>query len=465
MLALFAVACGDDSSTSTGSSTEEVASTTTGGDMAEETPTTMAEETPTTMAADDMAEETSTTMAADAMPEMDHLGDGSLGTIVVEPGAEVQIRSLNAITGDTANFGLPIARSIEIAVEDYGDVHGFGINLGDGLDDLCSADGGQAAAQTIVADEQIAGVVGTSCSGAAVAAAPLISAAGIVMISGGNTSPALTSDLAGTAGESFNEGYYRTAHNDLYQGRAMALFVFNDLGLSTAAAIHDGDPYTQGLAQAFVDAYEELGGTITGFAGIAKGDTDMVPVLTEVAAANPEALFFPIFQPEGDFIAAQAPGVPGLEDTQLLAADGLLVKQYLELPETEGIYFSGPDARFGENVNESTGQSANDVTAAYAADFGEEPTSPFWAHGYDATALLLDAIAAASAIDGDGNLVIDKAGVREFLYGVQNYSGLIGLINCDDFGDCGSQKVTVIHNDDSSDFDASKANVVFEYAP
>ena len=89
----------------------------------------------------------------------------------------------------------------------------------------------------------------------------------------------------------------------------MAAFVYNDLGLATAAAIHDGDPYTQGLAQAFADAFEALGGTVTGFTGVSKG-TDMVPVLTEVAADSPEALFFPIFQPAGDFIADQALVLP-----------------------------------------------------------------------------------------------------------------------------------------------------------
>ena len=138
----------------------------------------------------------------------------------------------------------------------------------------------------------------------------------------------------------------------------MADFVFNELGLTTAAAIHDGDPYTQGLAQAFADAFTALGGEITGFTGVNKEDTDMVPVLTEVAAATPQALFFPIFQPAGDFIADQAPGVSGLEDTVLLAADGLLVDGFLELAQSEGMYFSGPDTRFGENTNQSTGKTA-----------------------------------------------------------------------------------------------------------
>ena len=140
----------------------------------------------------------------------DYLGDGSLGTVTVEPGAAIQVRSLNAISGDVAFLGIPNERGVAAAIADYGQIHGFDVDLGAGLDDLCSADGGQAAAQQIVADEQVVGVLGTSCSGAATAAAPLISEAGLVMISGSNTSPALTSDLAGTAGENYNEGYYRT---------------------------------------------------------------------------------------------------------------------------------------------------------------------------------------------------------------------------------------------------------------
>ena len=396
---------------------------------------------------------------------MDHLGDGSLGVVAVEAGDAIQIRSLNAISGDVAFFGLPIERAVVLAIEDYGPIKGFDVDLGTTLDDLCSNDGGQAAAQTVVADEDVIGVIGTSCSGAAVAAAPLITAAGMVLISGGNTSPALTSDLQGNAGPNYSVGYYRTAHNDLFQGAAMAEFVFGELGITTAAAIHDGDPYTQGLAQAFTDAYAALGGTVTGFSAVNKDDTDMVPVLTEIAAGSPGALFFPIFQPAGDFIADQAPGVPGLEDTVLLAADGLLNTNYLSLPQTAGMYFSGPDQRFGDNVNQSTGKTANDFLAAYEADYGERPAAPFWAHGYDATAMLLDAIVAASWLDGD-TLVVDRQGVRDYLNQLTGYSGLIGTINCDNFGDCGSSRITVIQNiGGEENAEASIDNVVFSFSP
>ena len=107
----------------------------------------------------------------------DYLGDGSLGEVTVSAGDAIQIRSLNAISGDVAFLGVPNENGIRMAVEDYGQIHGFDVDLGAGLDDLCSADGGQAAAQIIVADEQVIGVIGTSCSGAATAASPLISEA------------------------------------------------------------------------------------------------------------------------------------------------------------------------------------------------------------------------------------------------------------------------------------------------
>jgi len=387
---------------------------------------------------------------------------GELGSVTVASGDQIQIRSLEAISGDAAFLGTPNQVATEMAIEDYGQIQGFDVAMGTGLDDLCLAEGGQAAAQTIAADEQVVGVIGTSCSGAAVAAMPVISNAGLVMISPSNTSPALTSDLEGTAGTDYQPGYYRTAHNDLFQGQAVADFVFTDLGLTTAAAIHDGDPYTQGLAGAFQTAFEELGGTITTFVGVNKGDTDMTPVLSEIAQGAPEAIYFPIFQPEGDFIVQQIGGVSGLEDVTLIGADGLLISDFLSLPETAGMYFSGPSLQFGENVNEITGVSATDFLAAYEAREGEAPSAAFWAHAYDATTMLLAAIDEV-AVAGDDGLVIDRAALRDAI-SASSFAGLIGNLACDEFGDCGSQEIQIVEHADSSVTDATQLPVVFTYS-
>jgi len=185
-----------------------------------------------------------------------------------------------------------------------------------------------------------------------------------------------------------------------------------------------------------------------------------------VASGSKEILFFPIFQPEGDFIVQQVSDVGGLEDTILMAADGLMVSNFMEIPETEGMYFSGPDLRYGGNRNQRIlGSSADSFITGYVMVYGEKPSAAFWAHAYDATTLLLDAIEAASYEEDDGTLVIDRAGVREFLSNVRDYEGLTGLLSCDEFGDCGSQKITVIGHGDSGDVDGSLANVVYQYAP
>jgi branched-chain amino acid transport system substrate-binding protein len=424
-----------------------------GGGEEEDTTTTAAVEEPSTTE----ATEEPTTTAGEEPP-----AEGDLGSVTVAAGEDIQIRSLEAISGDVSFLGTPNQRTTELAIADYGPIQGHDVSMGSGLDDLCSADGGQAAASQIVADAQVVGVIGTSCSGAAAGALPLISEAGLVMISAANTSPSLTSDLAGTQAENWRPGYYRTAHNDLYQGRAAAEFMV-DQGITTAAGIHDGDPYTDGLATAFADAFTELGGEVVIYTAVQKGDTDMVPVLTEVAGAAPEAIFFPIFPPEGDFIVQQIGGVTGLEDVLLMGADGLLVDNFLGLPESEGMYFSGPDQRYGDNANGITGKTADEVLATYNETYGEAPSAAFWAHAYDATVLLLSAIDAVAVDDGSGALTIDRQALRDQINSTSGYEGLIGTLTCDEFGDCGATKITVVQNTDPTDIAVGKENVVFEF--
>jgi len=429
----------------------------------EETATTVAAATETTVAAateTTVAAATETTVApTDAAPEA-----GPLGAVTVAAGEDIQIRSLQAISGDVAFLGVPNLRGTELAVVDYGQIKGHDVSIGTPLDDLCSSEGGQAAGQVIASDEQVIGTIGTSCSGAATAASPLISETGGVLISPSNTSPALTSDLEGTAGENYSPGYYRTAHNDLFQGAAVADFVFNDLALTKVAAIHDGDPYTNGLATAFKNAFELLGGEVVAFTAVNKGDTDMTGVLTEVAAEAPEALYYPIFMPEGGFIAQQAGGIAGLEDTVMIAADGLLTDNFMELPESAGTYFSGPNLDYGTNASE-IGTTADDFLAAYEAEYGESPSAAFWAHSYDATVLLLSAIDAVAVELGDGSLFIDRQALRDNLSSTSSFGGIIGTLSCDEFGDCGAQRISVVFHEDPSDVQTGKENIVFEFSP
>ena len=103
----------------------------------------------------------------------------------------------------------------------------------------------------------------------------------------------------------------RTAHSDAFQGKAVAEWAFNEKGVKTAATIHDGSAYAEALQQVFADEFTALGGEIVAQEAVSKGQTDMSPALTAIAAAKPELLYFPVFVAEGGFIAAQALETPG----------------------------------------------------------------------------------------------------------------------------------------------------------
>ena len=101
-----------------------------------------------------------------------------LGTVVVGPGEDIQIRSLEVLTGSIAELGIPRQRVVAMALADYGPIKGHKVTMGAGLDSLCTAAGGKAAAETAVGDRRVVGVIGTSCSLAAAAASPVLSEAG-----------------------------------------------------------------------------------------------------------------------------------------------------------------------------------------------------------------------------------------------------------------------------------------------
>ena len=382
---------------------------------------------------------------------------GELGAIEVAEGDPIKIASLQAISGDAASLGTDQVRGIELAIVDRGEVAGHPVELAFNEDDLCSSEGGQTGATRIMADPAVVAVIGTSCSGAGVPASNVISEAGRVLISGSNTSPYLTSDLAGNEGPDHHDGYFRTAHNDGIQGAAAAKFVFEELGLTQIATVNDGDPYTEGLTSAMAAAFENLGGEVVVNTAVTADQTDMRPVLTEIAAAGAELIYFPIFQPAGDFIAEQALEVSGLEDTVLMGADGLLSDTYVVLPQTEGMYFSGPNTP-------KTGEY-DAFVAAYEAAYGEQPIQAFHAHAYDATMMLFTAIENI-AQDQDGTLVIDLQALRAELHEI-TYEGLTGSLDCDEFGDCASvEGIDIVQNtEDTADIGAVRANVIITYTP
>lgn len=366
----------------------------------------------------------------------------TIGCVEVATGDPVRLGALLVLSGPNESLGVDSREGAEIAIDDFGDVKGHPVELV-AEDAGCSAEGGQTAASKVAADESIVAVVGTSCSSEAQAAIPILTEAGITMVSSSNTAPGLTA-----ADRPANyAGYLRTAHNDKFQGRVAAEFAYNELGVKTAATIHDGSPYAQQLQEVFAEVFTGLGGTITGQEAVNVGDTDMKPVLTTIAAGSPELIYYPIFVAEGGFVTDQARDVAGLEKTILMGADGMFSPDFVTAAGSAaaGMYLTGPYVQ---------GAEYDAFLKKFDAKFGGVPPSGYHAHAYDAATMLLTAIDTTSTEGPDGTLYIPRQGVRDAMYAMAGYKGLTGTLTCNGPG-----------SDNPGDCATGEALAVFEISP
>ncbi|HEU0202248.1 MAG TPA: branched-chain amino acid ABC transporter substrate-binding protein, partial [Burkholderiaceae bacterium] len=355
------------------------------------------------------------------------------------------------VAGPDASLGVDSRRGIELAIEDRGGkLLDHPIRLV-GEDSGCNAEGGVTAATKLAANPAIVAAIGSSCSSEAVPGAPILWKAGIPTVSPSNTAPGLT---APTRGPTF-DGYLRTAHNDKVQGRVAAEFARQVLKLEKVATIHDGSPYAEGLAGVFAETFKKLGGTVTAQEAIAPTDTDMRPVLTKVAAGNPELVYYPIFVAAGGHVTRQAKEVPGLAKTKLMSADGTFSPDFLRAsgPAAASMYQSSPDL-----TPEALGPKYKTFLEKHQKKYGEKPLSAFHAHAYDAAQMIFAAVEKVAKKDKDGNIYIGRKALRDALFGTKGMAGLTGTLNCDQYGDCADPKIAVyqVESADPAKWDPGK---------
>ena len=356
------------------------------------------------------------------------------GCVEVAADAPINVGTLLVLTTADSTLGLDSQHGVELAADYWGDEtfdETFGQVAGHDIsftheDDLCSADGGQAGATSLAADESIVAVIGTSCSSASLGVADtILSEEGTLLFSPSATNPALTAE--GT----HQPFFARTAHNDRIQGAIVADFALGELGATTAATIADESPYTQGLVAAFEANFEAGGGTITGSEQINSEDTNFESTLTSLNEGSPDVLYFPIFVGACTQVIVQERALS--PDTELVVSDGCSSS---DVPKNagdawDGVYASGPDlSAFAENPF-----YADEFIPAYEEQFGE-PTSVFHAHAFDAATILFGAIEEVAIDNGDGSLSIPKQALRDAVFATNGYDGMIGTITCTELGDC-----------------------------
>jgi branched-chain amino acid transport system substrate-binding protein len=279
-------------------------------------------------------------------------------------------------------------------------------------DSECAPEVAVDAANQVIFTDTVKYIVGAVCSSASIPISEIAEANHIVQISPVSTDPRVTTHDDGT-----NKEYvFRACFLDPFQGRVMAA-VARDLGATTAAVMYDeGDAYISGLAGYFRSAFEDMGGSVPVYEAYTSAVHDFSGILSTVAAADPDVLFLPEHYSRVNEIAAQADAL-GIQ-ARFLGADGWDSPD-LRFDLLDGAYFSthfwAGDPR----------QVVVDFGQAYSTTYGTQPDA-LAALGYDATGVLLQAIAEAG-VDNPSVVKDEMAGIA--------YEGVTDKIAFDEFGD------------------------------
>ena len=157
-------------------------------------------------------------------------------------------------------------------------------------DSRCNALDAIAAFKKLTEVEGIKIILGTSCSGAMLGAAPLAEEAGVILFSGLASNP----DIA-KAGDYI----FRTQISDVQVGIGTGNLLWVD-GVRKLATITEATDYAEGVRRTTAAQFEKRGGVIVAEERYASDVTDFRSQLTKLIAARPDALHL---APQSEFAA------------------------------------------------------------------------------------------------------------------------------------------------------------------
>ena len=330
-------------------------------------------------------------------------------TIVVkeEPSASEEpfrIGVMESLTGPGETYGRVAIQAKQMAVAEINAAGGINGRMLELVveDEKCNAQDSITAYNKLTDVDGVKIILGTSCSGAMLGAAPLAEKDGVILFSGLATNP----DIA-------NAGDYvfRTSMNDAQVGIDTGNVLWAD-GIRTLATITESTDYAEGVRRASVAQFEKRGGQIVAVERYASDVTDFRSQLTKLMGQSPDAIH----------LAAQS------EFT-----GGTIVKQARELGYNGPIY--GDIVVIGTTALEIAGDAATgvkgiiadldpanakakEVLANFRSQYGYITLAWYLGSAYD------DVYIAAECLKKTGDDQ-DADGFRDCLYDI-TWSGVIG---------------------------------------
>ncbi len=312
------------------------------------------------------------------------------------------------LTGDLSAIGqnLPVAAKLAVnQVNACGGVNGHPVAIFS-EDDGTDPSVGASAMTKLTEINNVDGVIGSFASSVSGAAVDIAVRNKVMMVSPGSTSPVFTQ----RAKKGELKGYWaRTAPPDTYQAAALA-FLAHKKGFKRVSTVVINNDYGVGFEQAFVKAFEKLGGTVINKNKPVRYDPKAATLDSEAAASlagKPDAVMAAVYEDTGSLLL-QAAYKQGLsKGVPFLLTDGVYSQEFTKKLGTTPDKKSIIAGSFG-TVPGAHGKALAQFTQLWKQKTHKEVTA-YVPQTWDATVLLM--LSAQSGKNNSGDAL--KSHIRE----------------------------------------------------
>ncbi len=332
-----------------------------------------------------------------------------------EPGEVIKIGAYLPLTGGTAVFGQSAKNGMTLAFKEINASGGVAGRQAELIveDTAAKASQVQGVVKKLINRDRVSAILGEVTSSSALEGAPLCQEAKVPMVTPTATNPEVTKK---------GDYIFRICFIDDFQGEVCAAFAAQDLKVKRAAIFKDvRSAYSKGLADAFREHFEALGGKVVVEESYSEGDTDFGAQLITIKAADPQVIFIPGYYNDVGLIALKARELGITCD--LLGGDGWDGPPLVEIggKAIEGGYFS---SHYSPDDPRPEVQS---FVKVYKKEYGVVPDA-MAALSHDAATVVLTAIERAGSLD--------QKAIRDELAGIADFPGVTGSITIDEERNC-----------------------------
>ena len=335
------------------------------------------------------------------------------------------------LTGDQAYIGTGVMQGAQIAVEDAnirGPIFGNKKLKLIALDDQHNPTQAVLAANKLVSDPTVLGVVGHFNSSCTKAAASIYRESRMVQVTPASTNPDISKQGFDT--------FFRVCATDDVQAPAGARYILNKLVLKKIVVLDDQTTYGKGLADQLEKHFKALGGELLFRASITQGEKDFTPLLTKVKSKKPEMIYYGGVYPEMALLLKQSRKI-GLT-VPWMGGDGICDVTLIQLAgaSSEGVYSTMV------GVDPHSLPSAADFVSRYEARYGA--IGSFSTYAYDAATIIIEAMRRVRHQSAGGSSTqSDREAVLKEVRATKDFPGVCGITNFNSNGDAVDRSVGI----------------------